>query len=102
MEGLKKSLEEAQKQQTDMRKAYEELLAFYGENLNSTSSDVEFWSAIAVFVERFGSVQKAVLKERAEREEREARRRQREAQQVGGWKTGQGPRDCRETRGGMG
>ena len=57
-------------------------MAYFGENLNSTNSDTEFWAAIAVFVERFTAVQKALLKEKIEREEREARRRQREAQQV--------------------
>ena len=35
-----------------VKAGYEALLAYYGENLNSTSSDTEFWSAIAVFVER--------------------------------------------------
>jgi hypothetical protein len=37
--------------------------------------DTEFWAALAVFVEKYNTAQKALLAERKEREEREARRR---------------------------
>lgn len=35
--------------------------------------DVEFWSCVAQFVERFSGVQKAIVADRKEKEEREVR-----------------------------
>ncbi|PNH10553.1 Formin-like protein 13 [Tetrabaena socialis] len=66
-------------QDTNMKSQYEALLRYYGENLNSTPSDTEFWTAISAFVDKFSAAQKALVAERKEKEEREARRRQREA-----------------------
>ena len=44
-----------------MKSQYDSLLKYYGENLNSTPSDTEFWSALAAFVERFSGAQRALV-----------------------------------------
>ncbi|GAX85539.1 hypothetical protein CEUSTIGMA_g12955.t1 [Chlamydomonas eustigma] len=80
---LEAQLKSATAAQAQMRSGYEAMLAYFGENLNSTNSDTDFWAAISLFVERFAAVQRALLRERSEKEEREARRKQREEQQAG-------------------
>ncbi len=44
-----------------MKEQYEAMLKYFGENLNSTPSDTEFWIAIAAFVDKFSATQKALL-----------------------------------------
>lgn len=44
-----------------MKTLYEALLRYYGENLNSTPSDVEFWAALSIFVDKFAAAQKAIV-----------------------------------------
>ena len=34
---------------------------YYGENLNSTPSDIEFWAALSSFVDKFSASQKAII-----------------------------------------
>eukprot|EP00955_Chlamydomonas_euryale_P100861 365309-Chlamydomonas_euryale.AAC.16 len=79
---LVKALKGAQAMQQALMKEYEALLVYFGENLNSTNNDVEFWAAIACFVDKFAAAQKAILRDRADAQEREARRRQREEQKI--------------------
>eukprot|EP00798_Chlamydomonas_sp_ICE-L_P020827 gene20827-27657_t len=55
---LETSLEEVREMQEDVQKKYVQLLAYCGENLNSASSDTEFWAAITTFVDKFSSCQK--------------------------------------------
>ncbi|KXZ42876.1 hypothetical protein GPECTOR_113g288 [Gonium pectorale] len=79
LETLERQAAEVKELQARVKVEYEAMLKYFGENLNSTPSDTEFWDAISQFVDKFSATQKALVTERKEKEEREARRRQREA-----------------------
>lgn len=47
--------------QAKVTKDYVAMLAYLGENLNSTPKDTEFWAAVALFVDKFSGCQRAII-----------------------------------------
>ncbi|EFJ47096.1 hypothetical protein VOLCADRAFT_105316 [Volvox carteri f. nagariensis] len=61
LEAMEAQYSEVRGMQTCMKEQYEAMLKYFGENLNSTPSDTEFWAGIAAFVDKFSATQKALL-----------------------------------------